>query len=44
VALEPEEHGYRASFELPKGTYATVVLAELTKTEPGDLPDAADDA
>jgi tRNA pseudouridine13 synthase len=44
VALEPEEDGYRASFELPKGTYATVVLAELTKTEPGDLPDAADDA
>ncbi|HZZ85391.1 MAG TPA: tRNA pseudouridine(13) synthase TruD [Anaeromyxobacteraceae bacterium] len=33
VALEPAEGGYRASFELPKGSYATVVMGELTKGE-----------
>ncbi|HEX9049713.1 MAG TPA: tRNA pseudouridine(13) synthase TruD [Anaeromyxobacter sp.] len=34
VAVEPlaEGGGYRASFELPKGSYATVVLRELTKS------------
>jgi tRNA pseudouridine13 synthase len=31
VALEPAADGYRASFELPRGSYATVVLGELTK-------------
>jgi tRNA pseudouridine13 synthase len=33
VALEPLEDGYRASFELPKGSYATVLVGELTKSE-----------
>jgi tRNA pseudouridine13 synthase len=31
VLLEPLEGGYRATFELPKGTYATVVMGELVK-------------
>jgi tRNA pseudouridine13 synthase len=38
VALDPAPDGYRASFELPKGSYATVVMRELTKAEP-DLPE-----
>jgi tRNA pseudouridine13 synthase len=33
VALEPLPDGYRAAFELPKGSYATVVLRELVKGE-----------
>jgi tRNA pseudouridine13 synthase len=33
VALEPEADGYRASFDLPRGSYATVVMGELTKTD-----------
>jgi tRNA pseudouridine13 synthase len=33
VLLEPLEGGYRASFELPKGSYATVVMRELVKGE-----------
>ncbi len=34
VAVEPlGDAGYRASFELPKGSYATVVLRELTKSD-----------
>lgn len=33
VELEPVEGGYRAAFELPKGSYATVVMRELTKAE-----------
>ncbi len=33
IALEPLADGYRATFELPKGSYATVVLRELVKTE-----------
>ncbi len=33
VALEPLEGGYAATFELPKGSYATVVLRELMKGE-----------
>lgn len=41
VALEPLEDGYLARFELPKGSYATVVLRELMKAESA-LPD--DDA
>ncbi|MEY2667982.1 MAG: hypothetical protein RJA59_620 [Pseudomonadota bacterium] len=32
VTLEDVEGGYRASFELPRGSYATVVMGELTKT------------
>jgi tRNA pseudouridine13 synthase len=39
VALEPLEDGYAASFELPRGSYATVVLRELTKGD-AELPDA----
>ncbi len=39
VALEPLADGYRAAFELPKGSYATVVLRELMKSESA-LPDA----
>ncbi|BDG02554.1 tRNA pseudouridine(13) synthase TruD [Anaeromyxobacter oryzae] len=40
VALEPLEdgEGYRARFELPKGSYATVVMRELMKAE-GTLPE-----
>ncbi len=34
VELEALEAGYRATFELPSGSYATVLLAELTKTGP----------
>jgi len=33
VELEPMDGGYQAIFELPKGSYATVVMGELTKTE-----------
>lgn len=33
IALEPDEGGYVASFELPRGSYATVLLRELTKEE-----------
>jgi tRNA pseudouridine13 synthase len=32
VALEPVEGGYRASFDLPRGSYATVVMGELTRS------------
>jgi tRNA pseudouridine13 synthase len=38
IALEPLEDGYRASFELPRGSYATVVMRELMKAE-AELPD-----
>jgi tRNA pseudouridine13 synthase len=41
IALEPlqgPDDGYRARFELPKGSYATVVLRELMKSE-AELPD-----
>jgi tRNA pseudouridine13 synthase len=34
IAIEPEADGYRARFELPKGSYATVVLGELMKRTP----------
>jgi tRNA pseudouridine13 synthase len=33
IELGAIEGGYRASFELPKGSYATVVMGELTKSE-----------
>ena len=33
AAVEPLEDGYRATFELPKGSYATVVMRELTKAD-----------
>jgi tRNA pseudouridine13 synthase len=33
IAVDPEGDGYRARFELPKGSYATVVLRELMKGE-----------
>ncbi len=38
VAVEPLEDGYRATFELPKGSYATVVMRELVKGA-GVLPE-----
>src|SRR5512138_1522059 len=43
IALEPlgAGEGYRAGFELPKGSYATVVMREIMKAE-GDLPEEAD--
>jgi tRNA pseudouridine13 synthase len=41
VSVEPAPEGYRASFELPRGSYATVVMGELTKAET-DLGEAAD--
>jgi tRNA pseudouridine13 synthase len=37
-ALEPLPDGYLARFELPAGSYATVVLRELMKEE-GELPE-----
>jgi tRNA pseudouridine13 synthase len=39
IALEPAPGGYRAGFELPRGSYATVVMGELTKAGALDLPD-----
>ncbi len=36
--LEPLEDGYLARFELPAGSYATVVMRELMKVE-GELPE-----
>jgi tRNA pseudouridine13 synthase len=33
VALEEIEGGYRAAFELPRGSYATIVMRELMKVE-----------
>jgi tRNA pseudouridine13 synthase len=41
VALAPLDDGYLATFELPKGSYATVVMRELMKTE-SDLPEDED--
>jgi tRNA pseudouridine13 synthase len=41
VALEPLEDGYAAGFELPKGSYATVVLRELMKADAA-LPEDED--
>jgi len=38
TAIEPLDGGYRASFQLPKGSYATVVMRELMKSE-GELPE-----
>jgi tRNA pseudouridine13 synthase len=33
IDLQPAPGGYRAVFELPKGSYATVVMGELTKSD-----------
>jgi tRNA pseudouridine13 synthase len=41
ILLEPLAGGYRASFELPRGSYATVVMRELVKGEAA-LPDEDD--
>ncbi len=41
IELEPLDGGYRACFELPKGTYATVAMRELMKAE-GELPEDAE--
>jgi len=41
VELAGEASGYWAAFELPKGSYATVVLAELTKSEGVELGEEA---
>lgn len=38
VSLEPADGGYGAAFELPRGSYATVVMRELMKSE-ADLPE-----
>lgn len=43
VELEPAGDGYAAAFELPRGSYATVVLAELVKGEAADLCEGGDD-
>ncbi|MFL5300963.1 MAG: tRNA pseudouridine(13) synthase TruD, partial [Anaeromyxobacteraceae bacterium] len=40
IALAPVDGGYTASFELPKGSYATVVLGELTKADVSGAPDS----
>jgi tRNA pseudouridine13 synthase len=44
VAVEADAagDGYGAAFELPKGSYATVVMRELMKSEAA-LPDADED-
>lgn len=42
VELSPLEGGYAASFVLPKGSYATVVLGELVKGEAAELPESDD--
>ncbi len=39
VELTPAEGGYRAAFELPKGSYATVVMGELTKSDGLEIAD-----
>ncbi len=41
VELAPLDDGYRATFELPKGSYATVVMRELMKSE-AELPEEDD--
>jgi len=41
VALAPLDDGYQATFELPKGSYATVVMRELMKDE-AELPESDD--
>jgi tRNA pseudouridine13 synthase len=38
AAIEPE--GVRLSFTLPAGSYATMLLREVMKTDPGDVDDA----
>ena len=40
IALEAAPGGYRAGFELPRGSYATVVMGELTKAGALELPDS----
>lgn len=40
ASLAPLADGYQATFELPRGSYATVVMRELMKAE-ADLPDEA---
>jgi tRNA pseudouridine13 synthase len=42
AAIEPMEGGYRAVFELPRGSYATVVMGELVKDE-AELPEAGEE-
>ena len=37
IDLSPLDDGYLAAFDLPRGSYATVVMAELTKADPGAL-------
>jgi tRNA pseudouridine13 synthase len=41
VELEGVDGGYRASFDLPRGSYATVVMGELTRSG-ADLGEAGD--
>ena len=41
VELEGVDGGYRASFDLPRGSYATVVMGELTKSG-AELDEAGD--
>ncbi|MPY67794.1 tRNA pseudouridine(13) synthase TruD [Deinococcus sp. SDU3-2] len=43
--VRPEEDGYTVAFTLPKGSFATSVLRELTKTavDAPDEPDAAEE-
>ena len=43
VALAPLEDGYLATFELPKGSYATIVMRELMKAG-AELPEDEDGA
>jgi tRNA pseudouridine13 synthase len=41
VAVEATDGGFRATFELPRGSYATVVLGEMVKGE-ADLGESGD--
>jgi tRNA pseudouridine13 synthase len=42
IELAAAEDGYRAAFELPKGSYATVVMGELTKADEIELEEAGE--
>ena len=42
VDLDSIDGGYRAAFELPRGSYATVLLAELTKGAPVELGESVE--
>lgn len=40
LSAEPEAEGIRCTFTLPAGSYATVLLRELTKTDVGEIEES----